>query len=96
MPLRAPMSEVAGRMAAQVGARLLEKPQGGRGVLLGGVPGVAPGKTVVLGATAHVEGDIVHQDIRIESGAYIDGHCKPEYGKTAAKPAQKSTDSAKA
>lgn len=49
LPLLAPMSEVAGRLAAQVGATALQKPQGGRGVLLGGVPGVAPGKVVVIG-----------------------------------------------
>lgn len=49
LPLLAPMSEVAGRMAVQVGAHCLEKEQGGAGVLLGGVPGVAPGKVVVLG-----------------------------------------------
>ncbi|HTW68737.1 MAG TPA: alanine dehydrogenase [Acetobacteraceae bacterium] len=49
LPLLAPMSEVAGRMAVQVGAHCLEKEQGGAGVLLGGVPGVPPGKVVVLG-----------------------------------------------
>ena len=49
LPLLAPMSEVAGRLAAQVGASALQKPHGGRGVLLGGVPGVAPGKVVVIG-----------------------------------------------
>lgn len=49
LPLLAPMSEVAGRMAVQVGAVALQRPNGGRGVLLGGVPGVAPGKVVVLG-----------------------------------------------
>ena len=49
LPLLAPMSEVAGRMSIQVGARCLEKEQGGRGVLLGGVPGVAPAKVVILG-----------------------------------------------
>jgi alanine dehydrogenase len=49
LPLLAPMSEVAGRMAVQVGAHCLEKEQGGVGVLLGGVPGVAPAKVVVLG-----------------------------------------------
>src|SRR5438270_7772519 len=43
------MSEVAGRMAVQVGAQYLEKPNGGRGILLGGVPGVAPANVVVLG-----------------------------------------------
>jgi alanine dehydrogenase len=49
LPLLAPMSEVAGRMAIQVGAVALQKAHGGRGVLLGGVPGVAPGKVVVIG-----------------------------------------------
>ena len=49
LPLLAPMSEVAGRMAVQAGAHYLEKPNGGRGILLGGVPGVAPGKVVILG-----------------------------------------------
>jgi len=50
LPLLAPMSEVAGRMAPQVGARFLEREQGGRGVLLGGAPGVRPARVVVLGA----------------------------------------------
>ena len=50
LPLLIPMSEVAGRMSIQEGARFLEKPQGGRGVLLGGVPGVKPAKVLVLGA----------------------------------------------
>ena len=49
LPLLAPMSEVAGRMAIQVGAVALQKASGGRGVLLGGVPGVAPGDVVVIG-----------------------------------------------
>ena len=49
LPLLAPMSEVAGRMSAQAGAYHLEKAQGGRGVLLGGVPGVAPAKVLVVG-----------------------------------------------
>ena len=49
LPLLIPMSEVAGRMSVQEGARFLEKPQGGKGVLLGGVPGVKPGKVLVLG-----------------------------------------------
>jgi len=49
LPLLAPMSEVAGRMSIQAGAHCLEKEQGGRGVLLGGVPGVAPADVVVLG-----------------------------------------------
>ncbi|MDB5446685.1 MAG: ald [Phenylobacterium sp.] len=49
LPLLRPMSEVAGRMSVQVGAHYLEKAQGGRGVLLGGVPGVAPAKVAILG-----------------------------------------------
>lgn len=49
LPLLIPMSEVAGRMSIQEGCRFLEKPQGGRGVLLGGVPGVKPAKVLVLG-----------------------------------------------
>ena len=49
LPLLTPMSEIAGRMAVQEGAKYLEKPQGGLGVLLGGVPGVLPGKVLILG-----------------------------------------------
>ncbi len=50
LPLLAPMSEIAGRMAVQAGARFLEAPQGGRGVLMSGAPGVRPAKVAVLGA----------------------------------------------
>jgi alanine dehydrogenase len=49
LPLLAPMSEIAGRLAPQAGAQSLEKPQGGRGLLLGGVAGVAPGRVVIVG-----------------------------------------------
>jgi len=49
LPLLIPMSEVAGRMAVQEGAKYLEKPMGGKGVLLGGVPGTTPGKVLILG-----------------------------------------------
>ncbi|HUK44081.1 MAG TPA: FAD-dependent oxidoreductase, partial [Gaiellaceae bacterium] len=49
LPLLAPMSEVAGRLSTQAGAYFLEKPLGGRGLLLGGVPGVAPGRVVIIG-----------------------------------------------
>jgi alanine dehydrogenase len=52
LPLLAPMSEIAGRLAAQAGAYFLEKPLGGRGLLLGGVPGVAPGRVMVIGGGA--------------------------------------------
>tara|TARA_Y100001968_G_scaffold312148_1_gene334976 strand:+ start:8127 stop:9239 length:1113 start_codon:yes stop_codon:yes gene_type:complete len=50
LPLLAPMSEIAGRLAAQVGAHLLERPQGGKGVLIGGCTGVRPARVIVLGA----------------------------------------------
>jgi alanine dehydrogenase len=49
LPLLTPMSEVAGRMATQIGAQFLEEPYGGRGVLLGGVPGVLPGRVTIIG-----------------------------------------------
>jgi alanine dehydrogenase len=49
LPLLTPMSEVAGRMSVQVGAQYLERPAGGRGILLGGIPGVAPANVVILG-----------------------------------------------
>ena len=49
LPLLAPMSEIAGRLAAQAGAYFLEMPLGGRGLLLGGVPGVAPGRVLIIG-----------------------------------------------
>ena len=49
LPLLTPMSEVAGRMSVQIGAQMLEKPHGGKGVLLGGVPGVPPAKVTIIG-----------------------------------------------
>ena len=52
LPLLTPMSEVAGRMSVQEGAKYLEKVFGGRGVLLGGVPGVAPGEVVIIGGAS--------------------------------------------
>lgn len=52
LPLLTPMSEIAGRMSIQQGAKCLESPQGGKGVLLGGVPGVAPGKVMIIGGGA--------------------------------------------
>lgn len=63
LPLLAPMSEIAGRMAVQAGAHFLQGTQGGRGVLLGGVPGVAPGDVVVLGA-----GNVGANAVRIAVG----------------------------
>lgn len=63
LPLLTPMSEVAGRMAVQVGAQYLEKPNGGRGILLGGVPGVAPANVLVVGG-----GIVGHNAIKMACG----------------------------
>src|SRR5262249_15968818 len=63
LPLLTPMSEVAGRMAVQVGAQYLEAPNGGRGILLGGVPGVAPANVVILGG-----GVVGHQAAKMAVG----------------------------
>ncbi|HEX2052173.1 MAG TPA: alanine dehydrogenase [Actinomycetota bacterium] len=82
LPLLAPMSEVAGRMAPQVGATLLEKEHGGRGILLGGVSGVYPAKVVVLGAgmaganaawlAQGMEAEVIVLDRSIDRLRYID------------------------
>ncbi len=63
LPLLTPMSEVAGRLATQVGAQYLEAPMGGRGIMLGGVPGVAPANVVILGG-----GVVGHQSAKIAVG----------------------------
>lgn len=62
LPLLTPMSEVAGRMSVQVGAQYLEAPNGGRGILLGGIPGVAPANVVILGGgiVGHNAAKIAH------------------------------------
>ncbi len=82
LPLLAPMSEVAGRMAAQVGAAYLQKPNGGRGVLMGGVPGTYPAKVVVLGGgvvgtnAAYVAmgmgADVTIMDVNLDRLRYLD------------------------
>ena len=82
LPLLAPMSEVAGRMSIQVGAAALQRPNGGRGVLLGGVPGVKPGKVTILGggvaginAAAMAQGmraDVSILDVNLNRLAEID------------------------
>mgnify|MGYP006267944969 CR=1 FL=1 len=82
LPLLAPMSEIAGRMAPQEGARNLERPAGGRGVLMGGAPGVAPAKVVVLGAgmagmnaasiAAGMEAEVVVVDRNIDRLRHVD------------------------
>ena len=81
LPLLIPMSEVAGRMAVQEGAKYLEKLYGGRGVLLGGVPGVAPAKVVILGGgivginaakmAAGMGAQVVILDISLERLRYL-------------------------
>jgi len=55
--------------------------------LAGTIDGKIEAKKVILTGTARMTGDVMHQDIKIESGAYIDGHLKPEFGKSGAKPA---------
>jgi len=82
LPLLLPMSEIAGKLSIQVGASFLEKEHGGRGILLGGVPGVLPGKvTIIGGGTAGINAakvacgmgaDVTILDIRQEKMAYID------------------------
>jgi alanine dehydrogenase len=82
LPLLAPMSEIAGRLAAQAGAHYLEKPRGGRGVLVGGVPGVAPARVTVVGAgsagtnaamiAAGMGADVVILDINVERLRHLD------------------------
>jgi alanine dehydrogenase len=82
LPLLAPMSEVAGRLATQAGAHYLEKEHGGRGVLLGGAPGVRPGRVVVLGAgnvgwnaawiAAGMEAEVVLLDKNIDRLRWVD------------------------
>ena len=82
LPLLAPMSEVAGRMTAQIGAHYLERHNGGRGVLLGGAPGVRPARVVVLGAgnvgwnaawmTAGLEAEVDLLDKNVDRLRFID------------------------
>ena len=82
LPLLAPMSEVAGRLAPQMGAHFLERHKGGRGVLMGGVPGVSPAKVVVLGAgnvgwssaviAAVMEAEVTVLDKNLERLRYVD------------------------
>ncbi|NWF85243.1 MAG: alanine dehydrogenase [Bryobacteraceae bacterium] len=67
LPLLTPMSEVAGRMSVQIGAQYLEAPNGGRGVLLGGIPGVAPANVVVLGG-----GIVGHNAAKVAHGMGAD------------------------
>jgi alanine dehydrogenase len=82
LPLLVPMSEVAGRMAIQVGAHCLEKAQGGRGVLMGGVPGVSPASVLILGGgvvgtnaakmAAGMGASVTIMDIDLERLRYLD------------------------
>jgi alanine dehydrogenase len=82
LPLLTPMSEIAGKMSIQEGAKYLEKPQMGRGILLGGVPGVAPANVLVLGAgtvgtnaakvAAGLGADVVIMDINLDRLRYLD------------------------
>jgi cytoskeletal protein CcmA (bactofilin family) len=56
--------------------------------LAGTVKGKIEAKKVVLTSTAHMSGDVIHQDITVESGAFLDGHCRPEFGKVDGKNVQ--------
>jgi alanine dehydrogenase len=98
LPLLKPMSEVAGRMSIQVGAHYLEKEQGGRGVLLGGVPGVAPARVAILGGgvsglnaaqmAVGLRADVTIYDINNDRLAELDTHfgnsIKTQYASKAA------------
>jgi alanine dehydrogenase len=98
LPLLKPMSEVAGRMSVQVGAHYLEKEQGGRGVLLGGVPGVAPARVAILGGgvsgvnaaqmAVGMRADVTIYDINAERLAELDmffsSQIKTQYASRAA------------
>ncbi|MDP7008541.1 MAG: alanine dehydrogenase [Phycisphaerales bacterium] len=93
LPLLTPMSEIAGKLSVQEGAKYLERPQGGRGILLGGVPGVEVGKVLVLGGgvvgtcaasvAAGMGADVVIMDISIdrmrELGEFMPANCKTIY-----------------
>lgn len=91
LPLLIPMSEVAGRMSVQEGARFLEKPQGGKGKLLGGVPGVKPAKVLILGGgvvgrnaaimAAGAKADVTITDISLPVLRHLD-HVMPANVKT--------------
>jgi len=82
LPLLTPMSEVAGRMAIQEGAKYLEKPQEGRGILLGGVPGVEPARVLILGGgvvgtqaavvAAGMGADVTIMDVSLDRLRYLD------------------------
>jgi len=83
LPLLSPMSEIAGKLASQEGAKYLEKPFGGKGVLLGGVSGVAPGKVLIIGAgtvgenaatvAAGMGADVILLDINLERLRHLKG-----------------------
>ena len=85
LPLLAPMSEIAGRLATQAGAHFLERPQGGRGVLMGGAPGVRPAKVVVIGAgnvgynaawiAAGMQAEVIILDKNLDRLRYIEQIC---------------------
>jgi alanine dehydrogenase len=87
LPLLTPMSEVAGRMSIQQGAKFLERPQEGRGILLGGVPGVEPAHIAILGGgvvgknaariAAGFQADVVLLDVNVERLRYLDDIMPP-------------------
>jgi alanine dehydrogenase len=98
LPLLAPMSEIAGKLATQSGAFFLEKPLGGRGILLGGAPGVAPANVMIIGAGAvgtnaafiavGMEADVFVLDVNVDRLREVDialgGRCSTVYSSTLA------------
>ena len=98
LPLLAPMSEIAGKIATQAGAFFLEKPLGGRGILLGGVPGVAAANVMIIGGGAvglnaafiaiGMEADVFIYDVSIDRLRELDialnGRCSTVYSSTLA------------
>ena len=75
------------------GAKVKGTIYGGTVELSGTIDGKIEAEKVVLTNTARMSGDVVHRDIRIESGAFIDAHCRPGFGKSADKPAQSASNS---
>ena len=100
LPLLTPMSEVAGRMAVQEGAKYLEKVYGGSGILLGGVPGVAPGEVVIVGGgvvginaakmAAGLGANVIILDISLDRLRYLDDVMPANVDTDLLQPAQHS------
>lgn len=73
------------------GANILGSVYGETVNVAGTINGKIEARTVMIGKTAHTTGDIIHQSLQIEAGAFVDGHCRPEFGKTETRSATSST-----